>query len=906
LSPLVLDYSSADISLEAAGGKGANLAKLWRAGFPVPPGFIVATQAYRGFVQANGLQDRIVALASAAAPDDPVSLDGASEGIRSLFAVGVMPDAVAAEIAASYERLSAGAALPVAVRSSATAEDLPGMSFAGQQDTYLNVIGAAAVLAAVRDCWASLWTARALGYRARNGIAPAEVSLAVVVQALVPAEAAGVLFTANPVTGRRDEMVIDASLGLGEAVVSGQVEPDHYVVRRASGAEGTAAAWSVAERRLGAKAMVTLPAEGGGIRHVESRAADRQALADEQIVALAGLSERVAALMGSPQDIEWAWAGTSTGADGKLHLLQSRPITTLYPLADPAYHGGDLRVYFSFNSVQGLADPLTPVGLDFIALVIGGTLTSFGAGAGARTAVTRPGGRLYVDITALAADPTLRRVLMVVLRRGDPVAKNVIARLLADGRIAERKTALPSGAPRGRMVLRFLRAALMPDHARRVVLQQAEAYEVAVSGKVGPFSTLAEVVGALEEVMPSSLAYVLMRLGPVIIVGVGMMTLVDRLLVRWLGEEAGAVFALTRGIPGNVTTEMDLKLWAASRAIAADGPSRSVVTGSTTGELAAAWRRGELPAAAQAELDGFLRAYGMRGAGEIDLGRLRWADDPAPILQTIRNYLEVDDVDRAPDAAFARGALASSALLAEYQDKLHRKPLGFIRAHILGEAVRRMRLLTAVRESPKFAMIRIWYPYHQALLRHGDALRVRGLLDRSDDIFFLPLETLKRLGAARGDEMAALEGSLRATALAARDEYAHEAARPRAPRILLSTGEAIYDAPAEPAGPGELTGDPVSPGVVEGLVRVVLDPRGVRLAPGEILVCPGTDPGWTPLFLTAGGLIMEMGGMITHGAMVAREYGLPAVVGVRQATSVLRTGQRVRLDGSAGRVTILD
>ena len=217
-----------------------------------------------------------------------------------------------------------------------------------------------------------------------------------------------------------------------------------------------------------------------------------------------------------------------------------------------------------------------------------------------------------------------------------------------------------------------------------------------------------------------------------------------------------------------------------------------------------------------------------------------------------------------------------------------------------------MRLLTAVRESPKFAIIRFFYAYRRALKRHGKALATRGLLDQPDDIFYLDLELLKRLGEARGEDLAALEASLRELVRANRADYDREKARPRSPRILLSTGEAFYEAPAEPATAGDLMGDPVSPGIAEGPVRVVRDPRGIRLAPGEILVCPGTDPGWTPLFLTAGGLIMEMGGVVTHGAVVAREYGLPAVVGVRQATTRLRDGQRVRVDGSSGRVTILE
>ena len=267
---VVFDFSYHDVSLADAGGKGMNLARLWAAGFPVPPGFIVGTAAYQLFVAANDFQREILEVAAALDPTDPPSLEAAAAGIREMFTAGRVPDEVAQSIAAAYERLAGDRPLPVAVRSSATAEDLPGMSFAGQQETYLNVIGATRVVAAVRDCWASLWTARAMGYRARNGIAPGDVALAVVVQVMVPAEAAGVLFTANPVTGRRDEMVIDANFGLGESVVSGQVEPDRYVVRRSAPPEGGEPAWTVAERALGAKATMTIPIQTGGVRHEEA------------------------------------------------------------------------------------------------------------------------------------------------------------------------------------------------------------------------------------------------------------------------------------------------------------------------------------------------------------------------------------------------------------------------------------------------------------------------------------------------------------------------------------------------------------------------------------------------------------------------------------------------------------
>src|SRR5438093_1506747 len=325
----ILPFASPQVSLSSAGGKGANLAALARAGFNVPPGFVLNTAAYRAFVDANAIQSRLLELASSVAPDDPLSLDNASAQIHDLFTQGSMPADVARSLEAAYADLSAQ---PVAVRSSATAEDLPGLSFAGQQETYLNVVGVAALREAVLQCWASLWTARALSYRARNRIPAGEVALAVVVQQMIASDVSGVMFTANPLTGRRDELVIDASFGLGEAIVAGQVEPDHYVV--------DARTLITTTRKLGAKALAILPRAGGGTERVAQDNAGRQALSDEQIELLAFIGQRVQAHFGSPQDVEWAFAG------GVIYLLQSRPITSLYPLPDlPANPDGE-RIYF--------------------------------------------------------------------------------------------------------------------------------------------------------------------------------------------------------------------------------------------------------------------------------------------------------------------------------------------------------------------------------------------------------------------------------------------------------------------------------------------------------------------------------------------------------------------------------
>jgi pyruvate,water dikinase len=893
----VLPLDSAGATLERVGGKGANLAELARAGFAVPGGFLVTTEAYRAFVAENAIGEQIVRLARAVVSDDPLALDQASQQIQALFEAGAMPEQIASDIRAGYVSLAASPhhpitpsqeGLPVAVRSSATAEDLPGMSFAGQQDTYLNVVGPEQVLGAVRRCWASLWTARAIGYRARNGIAPDDVALAVVVQRLVPSEVSGVLFTANPLTGRRDEIVIDASFGLGEAIVSGQVEPDHYVV--------DPRAWQITSRKLGAKAMAIVPRAGGGTDQVARGGG--QALPDAQILELARTARRVAEHFGTPQDIEWALA------EGRLYLLQSRPITSLYPLPQPQPRDGATHAYWSLGSVQGVIDPFTPMGRDAIRQgLAAGLFRLFRIRQPVSEALVDAGDRLFIDITASTAfwraflpniDPAAAQVLGALIDEGRVAAKNPFSR-------AKLRELLPTALP---VLAGILAAVAGPEYMRARAIVRAEDFLAGARLRAAQAPTLPALLDALERDLADFVARVLPQLAPVLLPAIAAMKLTDRWLVDWLGLQPGAVFQLLRGLPGNVTSEMDLRLWARVQTIRADDAAREFVLSEPVEGLAEAYERGALPPVAQRQVAEFMARYGMRGVGEIDFGRPRWRDDPTPIIQTIRNYLRQEDPNLAPDVVFARGAAEAKRLAAEWVARLGRTRLGKARAKVLALAIDRMRKLMGFRESPKFYIIQIFGHYHAALLAHGRELAGQGTIERPEDIFFVPLDKLRRFGHGQPLDLKAIVAGERAA-------YERELARRRMPRLLLSTGETFYEGlgsanGAAAASTEVLKGDPVSPGLVEGRAHVVLDPRGVRLEPGEILVCPATDPGWTPLFLTAGGLVMEIGGMVTHGSVVAREYGIPAVVGVHGATTLLRTGQRLRVDGTSGRITVLE
>lgn len=832
---LVVPLSSLSAGdLEVAGGKGANLGELRRAGFTVPDGFVLTTAAYE-----------LVA--------DPTDASDPARARARLRNVAV-PEAVAAAVRDAYRAIGSPR---VAVRSSATAEDLPEASFAGQQDTYLDIEGEGAVLDAVRRCWASLWNERAVSYRATHDIGEGALRLAVVVQRMVDAEVAGVLFTADPITGRRRRAVIDAVRGLGEQLVSGAVNPDHFVVDARDA--------TIVERR-------------GDV------------IDDARLRELATVGTRIEAHFGRPQDIEWA-----IDRSGTLHVVQSRDITTLYPVPATAPDPDtDLRVYFSANVAQGVFEPFTPMGLQTFKLIGSVLMTIFGrppADPVAGSYVTAVAGmRLWLDLTGLLRDRATRELPSRAMSVMEARSAALFARLLEDPRLAPRatsslrarlglvRTVLGTGAPPI-----VIRALLRPDATRDRLLRDIDAI---VRTDVGPLDTPERRLDAFQRLF----ATVLPRLGPRVIamVGAGFLSYgVAGRLLRGAATEDELRLVL-RGLPHNPTTQMDLELWALARRLRHDAESRVALETLASDQLGANFRRGTLPAKLQHELEAFLERYGHRAVAEIDLGLPRWSEDPTHLLGAIANYQRLDPAAVAPDEQFERGVREAEAMVERLVARLH-GPRRFLARALL----RRVRALTGVREVPKFNIIRVFARGRAILAPVGEHLAASGRIAAADDIWFLTLPDARR--ALAGED-------LRAVVTARRDEYRREIRRRHVPRVLLSDGTDAEAAFVTVAADGAMRGSPASPGIAHGTARVLRSPVGARLDPGEVLVAHATDPGWTPLFLTASALVMEMGGMMSHGAVVAREYGIPAVVGVPNATERIATGQRVIVDGSAGTV----
>jgi phosphohistidine swiveling domain-containing protein len=886
---LVLPFAALDRGLlPEVGGKAANLGELTRAGLPVPPGFCVTTATYALVARGAGLDPLLDALA-ATAPDDRARLATLAGEARAAILAAPIPAAVASAIIGGYAALGGGRPVAVAVRSSATAEDLPYASFAGQQDTYLNVVGDTATLDATRRCWASLWTDRAVSYRADNRIDPRGVRLAVVVQRLIEARVSGILFTANPLTGKRRQATIDASPGLGKAIVSGAVNPDHFVVDTPTGA--------IVERRLGDKRVAIEAVAGGGTRRVETTGlADEACLSDEQLRALAALGARVEAHYGAPQDIEWAIDGAGT-----LWLTQARPITTLFPLPNDApASDDDFRVYFSFNVAQGVFGPLTPGGIQAFRLIGSAMAAAFGGPLADRYAgpaiLAEAASRLYFDLTPLLRSAAGRRLAGGALRQVEMRTAAIVRRLDDDPRLATVET------PRGPLVRRALgiavrnrvppylvQALLLPGAARRRVGRLEG--ELRARGIVTSDASATARLDAVEGLFEAA-PRVVFGVAPVFAVGLAAAALAGRLLGDLASAEERQI--AMRALPHNPTTAMDLALWALSRRIGADAEAARVVRAASPTALARDYRAGHLPRIVQEELAAFLRTYGHRGVAEIDLGVPRWSEDPTHLLGVLANYLRADNPDLAPDRQFARAAAEARAMVAGLTRRAARR--GRPRGALVGFALRRARALAGLRELPKYYLVLLLAEARALLLPVGEELARAGRLDTAEDVFFLALPEVRR--ALRDTDQRAIVREHRAI---------HERERHRryVPRLLLSDGtEPVGDAAAP--GVGGLAGTPASAGTVTAQARVILDPTSAHLAPGEILVAPSTDPGWTPLFLTAGGLVMEMGGAMSHGAVVAREYGIPAIVGVAGATERIATGQRITIDGATGTIVIGD
>jgi phosphoenolpyruvate synthase/pyruvate phosphate dikinase len=851
----VLDFQEIDHTHDAiVGGKGALLAELSRIeGIRVPAGFCVTTDAFqRILAQAPSLDDRLGRLSRLAAADRE-AIQALSAEIRRALEGSAIPEDLVAAITRSVARLGEQAAY--AVRSSATAEDLPTASFAGQQDTYLNVVGPAAILQHVSRCWASLFTERAVTYRLRNGFDHRKVHMAVVVQQMVFPQAAGILFTADPVTSHRKITTVEASFGLGEALVAGLVNPDVYKVR-----DGEVVAKAVATRQ---RAIHASPAGGTQELAIEPEHQEQPALTDAQVVRLAQLGRRIEAHFGRPQDIEWCLVG-----DG-FQIVQSRPITTLFPI--PAAGDQENHVYVSVGHQQMMTDPMKPLGLSLWQLTT-------------PRPMSEAGGRLFVDVTRELALPASRTGPLEALGRSDPLIGDALQTIRERGDFIRSLPEMDPPAP------------IETDPAIVTeLIGRNQASIAALKREIRTKSGAALLDFILEDIQELKRILFDPRSHQVFMAAMEATWWLGEQLQAWLGE-TNAADTLSQSVPHNVTSEMGLALLDVADVIR---PHPDVVAflqhvedEGFLDELAKLAGGREARDAIRA----YLVTYGMRCVGEIDITRPRWSERPTTlvpiILANIRNF-----EPGAGKRRFEQGRQEAWQKERELLARLRALPDGDRKAEETKRMIDRVRTFIGYREYPKYGMVSRYFVYKQALLEEAERLFQAHVLREQEDIFYLRLQELHDVVRTHH-----LDDQI----IRQRKDAFRSYGALTPPRVLTSDGEVIagtYRRDDLPAG--ALVGLPVSAGTVEGRARVILDIAQADLEPGDILVTAYTDPSWTPLFVAITGLVTEVGGLMTHGAVIAREYGLPAVVGVQNATRLIRDGQRIRVHGTDGYVEVL-
>ncbi|WP_144640903.1 phosphoenolpyruvate synthase [Bacillus cereus] len=868
MSSFVLDFQEIEkTQLFLVGGKGLNLGELSNIqGIQVPEGFCVTTVGYEQVIGKNGAFQTLLNQLAMLKIEERDRIGEISKQIREVIMAVEIPVDVVESVAHYLSHF--GDEHAYAVRSSATAEDLPYASFAGQQDTYLNVIGKENILQHIKKCWASLFTDRAVIYRMQNGFDHNQVSICVVIQKMVFPEASGILFTADPITSNRKVLSIDASFGLGEALVSGLVSADNYKVKEDE----------IVEKVIATKKLAIYGRKEGGTerKKIAPNQQKFQTLTEQQILQLARIGRQIEAYFGCPQDIEWCLV------DDTIYIVQSRPITTLYPI--PEVNDGENHVYISAGHQQMMTDAMKPLGLSFFLLTTSAPMC-------------KAGGRLFVDATQRLASPASRDYLINTLGKSDPLIRDALTtvierenfiKLLSDD---EKEKDLSKNVPPAS-------SQQQPENDPEIVMNLIKNSELSIEelkrnmqtkSGVDVLDFILEDIQQLKKVLFNSQSIA------IIMAGMNASSWINEKMEQWLGEK-NAADVLSQSVQHNITSEMGLALLDVADVIR---PYPEVIAylqhvedDSFLDELIQ-FKGGEKVRDA---IDAFLNKYGMRCSGEIDITKTRWSEQPATIIPMILNHIR-DFEYGASKRKFEEGLQEALKKEKELLERLQHLPDGEQKVEETKRMIRNIRNFIGYREYPKYGMIHRYFIYKQALLKEAEKLVQNNVLDEIEDIYYLTFEELHEVVRTNKLDYKIIHKQKNAYKL-------YEKLTP--PRVITSDGEIITGKYKRENLPAEaIVGLPVSSGVVEGRARVILNMEDANLEDGDILVTAFTDPGWTPLFVSIKGLVTEVGGLMTHGAVIAREYGLPAVVGVENATKLIKDGQRIRVHGTEGYIEVL-
>lgn len=877
MNKYVLGFKDIDKQkLPVVGGKGANLGELSRiVGINVPEGFCITTDAYKKMIGDNKELPELFDQLSSLKVDEQDKISDISGRIRNVIETAAIARDIEDEILPYLAQLGENRAF--AVRSSATAEDLPLSSFAGQQDTYLNIRGKASILHHVRKCWASLFTDRAVIYRIQNNFDHSLVYLSVVIQQMVFPQAAGIMFTADPITSDRKVLSIDAGFGLGEAMVSGLVSADLYKVRDRG----------IASKKVSTKKMAIYASENGGTeeRQLPADQQNTQVLPDNRILELERIGRKIEMYFGCPQDIEWCFYENS------FFIVQSRPITTIYPL--PPRKDDKTRVYISYGHRQMMTDAFKPLGISFFKLLdkyLG------------RPEMSVAGGRFYKDLSYELSSPVARKITISSFSQVDVLMQKALINLL------KRKDFTQALARGKASVLNFGRGGIMPmlkqfmklnrkndpETVRELISQNnasVKTLQQNLMDKTGDdlFAFILQDHQELTDIMfePRSVASAYL--------GIYSANWLNKHMEKWLGE-ANTDDILAQSAPNNVVSEMGLELLDVADVVrqypavvayfehASDETFFRDLDGLEGGDTVSR------------AIISYLDKYGMHCSGDIDITRPRWSERPTLLIPLILGNIK-NFKPGAHKVKAEQGQQEAERKAKELIDRLGKLPGGRVKAKKAKKMISVLRNFIGYREYSKHACLQRYNLYKQALLKEAEKLVQKEIIRYKEDIYYLSFEEFREVIGTK---------KLDYSIITKRKEEHGVNEKLTPPRVVTSDGEVIsgdYDTGKIPQG--ALVGIPVSSGVIEGRARVVLKMENARIEEGDILITVFTDPSWSPLFVSVKGVVMEVGGVMTHGAVIAREYGLPAVVGVENATKRIEDGQRIRVNGTEGYIEIL-
>ncbi|WP_438350783.1 phosphoenolpyruvate synthase [Paenibacillus sp. FA6] len=885
MSSLVLGFQELDnTQLLLVGGKGLNLGRLSKIeGIHVPEGFCVTTFGYQKAIEQNETYHALLGRLSMLTVEDRDQIGEISRKIRQIIMEVEIPSDVVEAVTHYLSQL--GDEHAYAVRSSATAEDLPHASFAGQQDSYLNIIGVDAILQHISKCWASLFTDRAVIYRMQNEFDHSQVYLSVIVQRMVFPQASGVVFTADPITNNRKLLSIDASYGLGEALVSGLVSPDCYKVQEEV----------IVDKRIATKELAIYGLKEGGTetRQLDLEQQKAQTLPEQQILQLARIGRQIEAYFGSPQDIEWCLV------DDTFYIVQSRPITTLYPI--PEANDQENHVYVSVGHQQMMTDPMKPLGLSFYLLTTPAPMR-------------KAGGRLFVDVTQMLASPVSSTMIIDALGKSDPLIKDALMTIVEREDFIksspnDKKVPSPSKSNKG---ISSAGSQAPIDNDPTIVTDLIKSSQTSIEELQQNILTksgsdlvdfILEDIQQLKKMLfnPQSLG--------VIMAAMDASLWINEQMNKWLGEK-NVADTLSQSVPNNITSEMGLALLDVADVIRPYPEVIDYLQHVKDDNFLEELVKFDGGQETQDAFYDYLSKYGMRCSGEIDITKTRWSEKPTTlvpmILSNIKNF-----EPNASNRKFEQGRQEAFIKEQELLDRLKQLPDGEQKAKETKKMIDLIRNFIGYREYPKYGMVNRYFVYKQSLLKEAEQLVQAGVIHEKEDIYYLTFEEVREVVSTNKldypgclvEQQAEL--ATRQIISKRKDEYKlYERLTP--PRVITSDGEIItgeYKRENLPAG--SIVGLPVSSGVIEGRARVILNMDDADLEDGDILVTVFTDPGWTTLFVSIKGLVTEVGGLMTHGAVIAREYGLPAVVGVENATKLIKDGQRIRVHGTEGYIEIL-